>query len=124
MTDDLIRWFHATSAEAEYASGGPFASREEAIADGKLTHGEAPFWITKGEKVTHEDLALWLAHQLREDCESGSWEEDAEIGSDDPIFEMTDEDEAALRVVLAAWARERNVLRPWWCTDLGEEYQP
>jgi hypothetical protein len=114
MTAADTCWFHS---ESEYSESGsvPFASRDEAIANAESTYEpEHTFCVHKGRRVTETELATWIASRIRSDCDDGRFEEDAEIGADDPVFEMTATDEAALVPVLTQWARERKVLRCWY----------
>ena len=107
-------WFHAESAESEYGSR-PFDTRDEAIADATTNYEPGQTYaLMKGERVTEDELARWLARLVRFHHSDGDFEEDAEIGTEDPVFEMTKADEEALVPILAAWARERKVLRTWY----------
>ena len=115
MSEQTIdSFFIGTSCDDERPVG-PFNTIEEACKE--IPNGY--LWI--GTLVTAHQCAEWIAWRIKDALDSGDFEENNEIGADDPVLELTAADCDALVPVLEAFIIERNMLRPWYNLTPAED---
>jgi hypothetical protein len=106
-SDTSEEWSVSTDEEIYH---GKFASKEEAIAEGRSLN-EGPFWVGKCEEPTQPeewwDAVDWIEHVRCQDEYSSDWADGAVPASKAQIEEL----EAEVRPILAAWL-DRHGLRP------------
>jgi hypothetical protein len=99
-----MAWFWDEDQHAERWSGGPYRSREDAIADARRELGlEAEFYVAEGTQSTPdhympdaEDVLGWAREQACDDAGESAEE----------FGDCSDEAEAELTSLLAAWANK------------------
>lgn len=121
MTQDKqdLKWFYASSADAETWSG-PHDTREEAEGTARI-ECEGPWYVRQGRRITVETLldGLYLENIVEGVAEH--WSDNYSCPDED---ELVTADDTALEA-LHAWACNHLSCRNWWeMVTPAEEVKP
>lgn len=118
MSDDTsIRWGYASSPDAEVWSG-MYATREEAIDDGRNHYGGDDYWVTSGHLVPLEAV-LPDADDIIETMSSRAYDEAGECAEEYP--DVTNEARVELQGLLRGWC-EKYARPNFWVADGEPEH--
>jgi len=105
--DDV--WGHSTSLDAERWIGA-WASRDEAIAEGRVAYEGAPFYVVQGYRPKAEKYVAGLSGCVVEMLITAAGDEAGDAVSD---YDVPKADKAALDAMLREWAARLDPL-PFW----------
>ena len=113
-TPDVIVWGYATEEHPEEWSG-MCASREEAIAEGRIAlgagEGDCPFWLQRGRRPDAGDFGPSTC-----DLQEMLGERAYDNARCDAAAEFPDADLAPLEILIAEWLNA-NVKVDFWIAD-------